>query len=60
MSKSVLITGSTSGIGIETALLFAEKGYLVFATGRNERVLKKLREEHSSKNIQWIKMDVTN
>jgi NAD(P)-dependent dehydrogenase (short-subunit alcohol dehydrogenase family) len=33
--KSVLITGTSKGIGLETALAFARAGYKVFATMRN-------------------------
>lgn len=35
MKKTVLITGTSSGLGLETALLFAENGYEVFASMRN-------------------------
>src|ERR1700733_854396 len=33
--KSVIITGTSKGIGLETALSFARAGYKVFATMRN-------------------------
>jgi NAD(P)-dependent dehydrogenase (short-subunit alcohol dehydrogenase family) len=33
--KSAIITGTSKGIGLETALLFGRAGYKVFATMRN-------------------------
>ena len=33
--KNVLITGTSKGIGFETALKFGRAGYKVFATMRN-------------------------
>ena len=33
--KKVLITGATSGYGLETAKLFKEKGYTVLIASRN-------------------------
>jgi len=41
---SVLITGCSSGIGKETALYLKEKEYLVFATARDEKDVKELKE----------------
>lgn len=57
----VVVTGATRGIGRNTALFFAEKGYTVVGTGRDpeklkevERELKKHSEAHS-----MVSMDVT-
>jgi len=35
-NKTVLITGSSSGIGAEIAVKFSQSGYKIFLTGRNE------------------------
>jgi len=58
--KTVLITGASRGIGLETALAFGRKGYQVFATMRNtknastfEQIIKK-----ESLNITLSEMDV--
>jgi NAD(P)-dependent dehydrogenase (short-subunit alcohol dehydrogenase family) len=44
-SKTVLVTGATSGIGRATALRFAEAGANVAAVGRNESALGELQRE---------------
>jgi len=44
MSASILITGCSSGIGLETALYLKEKGYMVFATARQEKDVIKLKD----------------
>lgn len=58
MQQTVLITGASSGIGRETAVLFAEKGYRVFACVRKKS--DKFRLENTHKNIKGVYLDVTN
>merc|ERR1712166_294259 len=43
--KRALITGASSGIGLETVRVFVKAGATVCATGRNEEVLARLAEE---------------
>ena len=56
MSKTIVITGASTGIGRSTALLFAEKGWNVAATMRtpeNETELQNV------ENIKVYQLDVT-
>ncbi len=55
---TVLITGATSGIGRETALDLAKRGFRVFATGRNRDALAKL-DEAKLDNLTALPLDVT-
>jgi NAD(P)-dependent dehydrogenase (short-subunit alcohol dehydrogenase family) len=57
-SKTILITGTTTGIGRHAALHLAARGHRVFATGRNEALLAQLREESGGK-LETIRLDVT-
>jgi NAD(P)-dependent dehydrogenase (short-subunit alcohol dehydrogenase family) len=57
MKKSILITGASSGIGLSSAILFAQNGYQVFATYRKDNDGDKLSK---LKNVHSVKMDVTN
>lgn len=41
--KTVLITGGTSGVGLQAAKDLHEKGYTVYATGRSKTALEQLR-----------------
>ncbi len=54
--KVVLITGSSTGMGKETALILAKKGFLVYAGSRDPKKLEKL----NTKNLIPIKLDITN
>src|SRR5262245_63365541 len=55
MSKAVLITGCSTGIGRETATRLAGKGWTVYATARNPAKIEDL-AEHGCKTLA---LDVT-
>ena len=59
--KNVLITGSSSGIGLATAVHLAKQGYSVYATLRNPSEAPNLKAAASSGlPITMVKLDVTN
>src|SRR5687768_1474346 len=58
-TKTILITGATSGIGRDAALYLARRGYRVFATGRREDVLAQLRRDADGLPLETIVLDVT-
>ena len=53
MSKTILITGGSSGIGKSVGEYLQDKGFRVYGTSRNP-------ERYSNSKIPLIKMDVTN
>ncbi|KAG4089280.1 NAD(P)-binding protein [Neocallimastix lanati (nom. inval.)] len=55
--KTIFITGSNSGIGLETAKLFASKGWRVIATMRN---LGKAGELKNIENVVIMPLDLNN
>jgi NAD(P)-dependent dehydrogenase (short-subunit alcohol dehydrogenase family) len=57
-----LVTGSSSGIGYETALILARNGFDTFATMRNLSKSKEITEVAKKENLSLgvLKLDVTN
>ncbi|MFA7256986.1 MAG: SDR family oxidoreductase [Kiritimatiellales bacterium] len=45
MSRTVLVTGATRGIGREAVKQLCAQGFTVFATGRDSQLLKELKKE---------------
>lgn len=54
----VLITGCSTGIGFETALLLVKKGYRVFATLRNPQKSGALKDAAKSLSLEILTLDV--
>jgi NAD(P)-dependent dehydrogenase (short-subunit alcohol dehydrogenase family) len=57
--KSIFITGAASGMGRETAKLFAGKGWFVGCYDVNEKGLETLRDEIGADNCIVRRLDVT-
>lgn len=59
MTKNVLITGATSGIGKATAELLADKGFNLILCGRRKEKLEALRETlHTKTNVYISAFDI--
>jgi NAD(P)-dependent dehydrogenase (short-subunit alcohol dehydrogenase family) len=56
-----LITGAGSGLGLESALFLAARGFRVYGTAFNETEQQEIREQSAKRNVQVtpIQMDVT-
>ncbi|HCQ77683.1 MAG TPA: short-chain dehydrogenase [Leeuwenhoekiella sp.] len=55
MSKKIIITGTSRGIGFEMAKLFASEGHHVLALSRNEKPLK----EQALERIEALPFDIS-
>lgn len=61
MKKIILITGTSTGVGFESALLFAQKDHKVYATMRDLNKANDLRAQIAAENldIEILQLDVT-
>jgi len=61
MSKTIIITGSTDGIGKLTALKMAKEGHTIFVHGRNEvkveAVISEIKSASNNRNIKGLVAD---
>jgi NAD(P)-dependent dehydrogenase (short-subunit alcohol dehydrogenase family) len=61
MKKVVIITGTSTGLGLETSVLFAQNGYKVFATmrnlGKSELLQNRITEEDL--DIEILPLDIS-
>lgn len=61
MKKNVLITGTSTGVGLESAVLLAKQGYKVYASMRNLEKAEGLQERINKEqlDIEVLSLDVT-
>ena len=56
-NKKVFISGSTKGIGFETATLFLKEGASVIINGRTDKSVNEAISELNNPNVKGIKAD---
>ncbi len=61
MSKVILITGCSSGLGKEASIQLSQRGYKVFASTRNPKDRAALQEEARIRGtaLEYVQLDVT-
>lgn len=61
MKRNVIITGTSTGVGFESAILFAKQNFKVYATMRNLKKADALQERITAEHldIEILELDVT-
>ncbi|MEO1518015.1 MAG: SDR family oxidoreductase [Bacteroidota bacterium] len=61
MKQNILITGTSTGVGFESAILFAQNGFKVYASMRNLQKADKLKSRIAAENldIDILALDVS-
>ncbi len=59
MSRTVLITGASSGLGLEFSKIFAEAEYNLVITARSENKLEAFADLYPNTEIKIIKKDLS-
>jgi len=61
MKQNVVITGTSTGVGLESAILFAKNNYKVYATMRNLEKAAALQQRITAENldVEILPLDVT-
>ncbi len=59
MNNVVIISGATSGIGMACVYKFAEEGFDLVITGRNEKVLEELQKKIENVRVHYIVADLS-
>jgi NAD(P)-dependent dehydrogenase (short-subunit alcohol dehydrogenase family) len=58
-NSKILITGASSGIGREIAIIAAKHGAIIYAVGRNQKKLNLLKDIIGNKNCKTFSVDLT-
>ena len=59
-NSKILVTGASSGIGREIAIVAAKHGAIIYAVGRNKEKLNALEKVIGNKNCKIFSVDLTN
>ena len=59
-NSKILVTGASSGIGREIAIVAAKHGAIIYAVGRNKEKLNALEKIIGNKNCKIFSVDLTN